>query len=205
MPAPAVREHDLSIELVLLIILGIFMMLFGILLFAISSGDLAYAPNSTYGLFLVLVSLQIITMGKTPFGDVRRSWLVVIAGIGTAVLGMLSCFVLGALTEVARVVAGILLVGGGSALLLQLFLAEGKARVWIKSAGVVRQLVAAAALVYALSVALGLVTLLPGLVANALTAVLLILYGLGFFSLAWCIQAAHRLYPAADDVVRGGE
>lgn len=205
MSAPGAREHDLSIEIVLLIILGIFMMLFGLLLFAISSGDLAYAPNSTYGLFLVLVSLQIITMGKTPFGDVRRSWLVVIAGICTAVLGMLSCFVLGALTDVTRFVTGILLVAGGLALLLQLFLGEGKARVWIRSTGPVRQLVIAAALVYGLSVVLGLVTLLPGLVGTVSTAVLLLLYGLGFFYLAWCIQSAHRLFPASDAVLPGGE
>jgi hypothetical protein len=72
------EESDLSLEVVILLILGEFMLLFGLLLFRIHTGDLPYTPDSTYGLFLVIVSLQIITMGKTPFGDLRRSWMVVL-------------------------------------------------------------------------------------------------------------------------------
>ena len=66
------EESDLSLEIVILLILGVFMLLFGLLLFKIHTGDLPYNPDSTYGLFLVIVSFQVITMGKTPFGDLRR-------------------------------------------------------------------------------------------------------------------------------------
>lgn len=79
-------ESDLSLEVVILLVLGVFMLLFGLLLFRIHTGNLPYAPDSTYGLFLVIVSLQIITMGKTPFGDLHRSWMIVIIGICTAIL-----------------------------------------------------------------------------------------------------------------------
>jgi hypothetical protein len=65
-------ESDLSLEVVILLILGVFMFLFGLLLFKINTGELPYTPDSTYGLFLVIVSFQVITMGKTPFGDLRR-------------------------------------------------------------------------------------------------------------------------------------
>ncbi|MDI9398976.1 MAG: hypothetical protein QM433_05445, partial [Euryarchaeota archaeon] len=76
-------EISLSTEVVLLIVGGVFFLLFGVLLFLIERGMLPYSEGSMYGLFVVLVSMQIITMGKTPFGDVLRSWLVVIVGLLT--------------------------------------------------------------------------------------------------------------------------
>ncbi|MEN6292881.1 MAG: hypothetical protein ABFD07_12810, partial [Methanobacterium sp.] len=74
------KEYDFSIEVVILMVFAVFMLVFGFLLFKIHTGDLPYAPDSTYGLFLVIVSFQIITMGKTPFGDFRRSWALIIIG-----------------------------------------------------------------------------------------------------------------------------
>ena len=103
------EESDLSLEIVILLILGVFMLLFGLLLFKIHTGDLPYNPDSTYGLFLVIVSFQVITMGKTPFGDLRRSWALIIIGISTAILGMAVCFIPGHFTEFVRELVGIVL------------------------------------------------------------------------------------------------
>lgn len=188
-------ESDLTLEVVVLLILGVFMLLFGLLLLRIHAGALPYAADSTYGLFLVLVSLQAITMGKTPFGDLRRSWLLVVVGIATAVLGMIACFIPGFLAGPVRIVVGAILTAGGIALLVQLYAAQDRARAWLKVRGVLTHLTLACSIVYILSVALGLVTLLPGITTDPQTAVLLILYGLGFFYLAWCIQAIVRRYP----------
>ncbi len=196
MPLKINEESDLSLEVVILIVLGIFMLLFGILLFSIHTGDLPYSPDSMYGLLLVLVSLQVITMGKTPFGDLKRSWMVVILGICTAILGMFACFVPGLITDIVRILIGLLLFGGGIALLFQLFVSEEKAKTWINQPGTIRQLILACSLVYGNSVVLGLVTLLPGLVTNPQTSALLILYGIGFLYLSWCIQNVNRMYPA---------
>lgn len=188
-------ESDLSLEAVILIIFGVFMLLFGLLLFKIHTGDLPYAPDSTYGLFLVIVSLQVITMGKTPFGDLRRSWAVILLGISTAIVGMTACFIPGPLSEPVRVLVGLLLSAGGTALFLQLVIPEGRARTWVKVPGVLRHLTLACALVYLFSIVLGAVTLLPGTTTGPQTAVLLIIYGLSFFYLSWCIRAANRQYP----------
>lgn len=188
-------ESDLSLEVVILLVFGVFMSLFGLLLFRIQTGELPYAPDSTYGLFLVIVSFQIITMGRTPFGDLRRSWAVILIGVCTAAVGMLACFVPGALAAPVRILVGILLFAGGIALLLQLFFSAEKARTWLKIPGILRHLTVACILVYALSIVLGLVTLLPGITTDSVTAVLLIAYGIGFFYLAWSIQTVRRLYP----------
>ncbi|MFZ2446674.1 MAG: hypothetical protein WAW37_09975 [Syntrophobacteraceae bacterium] len=189
------EESDLSLEIVILLILGVFMLLFGLLLFRIHRGILPYNPDSTYGLFLVIVSFQVITMGKTPFGDLRRSWALIIIGICAAVLGMASCFIPGYLTKSVRALVGIVLFAGGIVLLIQLFVSEKKARMWIKIPGILQRLTIACGLVYALTVVSGLITLFPGLTTDPQTAILLIIYGISFFYLSWCIWKVARSYP----------
>ena len=199
-------EPDLSLEVVILLVFGVFMSLFGLLLFRIHAGELPYAPDSTYGLFLVIVSFQVITMGKTPFGDLRRSWAVIIIGVCTAVVGMVACFVPGLLAGPVRILVGLLLFAGGAALLVQLFFSEDKARKWLQVSGILHHLTIACILVYAMSIVLGLVTLLPGITTDRETAVLLIIYGIGFFYLAWCIQNVARTYlPAGAKTPEGLE
>lgn len=191
-------ESDLSLEVVILIVFGVFMLLFGVLLFRIHTGELPYAPDSTYGLFLVIVSFQIITMGRTPFGDLRRSWAVILLGVCTAVIGMVACFIPGLLAEPVRILVGILLSAGGVSLMLQLLFSRDKARLWLKTPGILRQLTLACILVYLFSIVLGLVTLLPGITTDPQTAVLLIIYGISYFYLSWCIQNANRAYPPGE-------
>ncbi len=183
------KEFNFTLEAVILLVLSVFMLLFGVLLFPIHTGDLPYAPDSTYGLFLVIVALQVITMGKTPFGDVRRSWLVIITGIAAAVIGMAACFVPGALSGLVRTLVGVILTAGGAVLLSRLVFSRDKAAAWLKIPGLLRHLTLACALVYLMAFLLGLVTLLPALTSDTLTAVLLIIDGASLFYLAWCIQA----------------
>ncbi|NLD57681.1 MAG: hypothetical protein GX651_06065, partial [Methanomicrobiales archaeon] len=188
-------EFDFTLESVILLVLGIFMGLFGILLLSITTGALPYAPDSTYGLFLVIVALQVITMGKTPLGDVRRTWLVILIGIAAGIVGMLACFIPGLLSSVVRLFAGALLTLGGAALLVQLFLHKDKAALWLRVPGVLRELTASCVLVYLLAFLLGVVTLVPALSSDTLTAVLLIADAAALFWLAWCIEAVTKQYP----------
>ena len=192
-------DSDLSLEVVILLVFGVFMLLFGLRLFRIHTGELPYAPDSTYGLFLVIVSFQIITMGKTPFGDLRRSWAVILIGVCTAIIGMVACFVPGLLAEPVRILVGALLFAGGLALLAQLLFSEDKARIWLKIPGILRHLTIACIVVYVMSIILGLVTLLPGITTDGETAILLIIYGIGFFYLSWSIQNVTRTYPPGEN------
>ncbi len=188
-------DYDRSLEIDVLLVFGMFVLIFGLLLFEISAGRLPYNLDSAYGLFLVLVSLQIITMGKTPFGDLRRSWALVLAGIGAATLGMFACFVPGVLTEIVRLAVGLVLLGGGSSLLMQLFLSKGKARAWLRAGAALAQLTVACVLVYVLSVLAGAITLAPGLIAANWTAIFLITYGASFLYLAWALRRVAILHP----------
>jgi uncharacterized membrane protein HdeD (DUF308 family) len=188
-------DTDLSLEVVILLILGIFMLGLGFLLFKIHAGKLSYNPDSTYGLFLVIVSFQVITMGKTPLGDLRRSWALITIGICTAIFGMFTCFIPGYVTRFARIFVGIVLFVGGLTLFVQLFFTEKKARTWMTIGGTLQQLTIACALTYVLTIFTGVITLFPGITTDIQTAVLLIAYGLSIFYLSWCIWKVGRLYP----------
>jgi hypothetical protein len=188
------EEADLSLEIVILLIYGVSMLLFGLLLFKIHRGALPYNSNSAYGLFLVMVSFQIITMGKTPFGDLRRSWALISIGMFAAILGMAACFIPRYFTEFVRLLVGIVLFAGGIALFLQLCLSEKKARIWLKIPGILRHLTLACALVYVLVIVLGIITLFNGLATGPQTASLLIFSGISFFYLAWSIWQVARTY-----------
>jgi uncharacterized membrane protein HdeD (DUF308 family) len=187
-------EIALSIEVVILIVGAVFFLLFGELLFLIDRGMLPYSEGSVYGLFVVLVSMQIITMGKTPFGDVLRSWLVVIIGLLTAMLGTLAIFYHEYLSMTIRILAGLIVLITGAVGLLQLFTAKDKARKWMKVPGILQKLTVACALVYGIEIVLGIVTLLPGIMPNSPTAVLLLVFGASLFFLAWCIHVVNHQY-----------
>jgi hypothetical protein len=195
-PTSRTEGADLSLEIIVLLIFGLFMALFGLLLLAIQRGALPYAPDSTYGLFLVLLSLQAITLGKTPFGDFRRSWLLVALGTGVAVLGMIGCFIPGLLREPLRLLVGFVLTAGGLTLLLGLLVARDKARLWLRGPAPLRHLTLAAGLVYGLSLLAGLVTLFPGLPAQPDTAILLLAFGASFFYLAGSLREVRRRFPS---------
>ena len=194
------EESDLSLEVVILLIIGVFTLIFGLLLFKIHTGSLPYTPDSTYGLFLVIVSFQIVTMGKTPFGDLRRSWLLIIIGIITAIIGMTACFVPGIISELVKILVGLIFFAGGIALILQLYLNEDKAKTWMKNPGILQQLTLSCSLVYILMIILGMITLLPGITTDYLTAVFLIVYSISIFYLAYCIQKITRIY-ASDEAI----
>ena len=107
-----VRISDLTLETVIILIFGIFMILFGLLGPVIQTGTLPYNPDGAYGLVLVLISLQIITLGKSPFGTYRRSWSLILLGISIAIIGTIACFIPGFIGDGVRILVGILMTAG---------------------------------------------------------------------------------------------
>jgi len=195
-PEATSREFDpeSSLEIFVLVVLGLFMVLFGALLFRINNGSLNYNPDSTYGLFLVIVAFQVATLGKTPLGDFRRSWLLLIIGFGAAAIGLFGCFIPGVSSYLLRTLVGLILLGGGLVLFAQLWISKEKARSWLQVGGVLRHLTVACGLVYVLMIVLGIRTLIPG-TRNIQTAVILLVAGASIFYLAGSLWETARLYP----------
>ncbi len=183
------RQSDQSLEVAILLVFGIFTLVLAVRIFSID----AWPAQSAYGLFIIIVSIQALTLGKTPFGDMRRSWALVLFSLAVAILGMYVAWVPGR-SGLARQFVGAVLLFGGGARLLQLYLDETAARSWLSVGGVLTGLAVGCTLVYALTAILGAATLfaLPGPTA---VAFLLLFYGVSLFYLASCLERVAELYP----------
>jgi hypothetical protein len=192
------KKADLPLEVVILLIAAMALVIAGILLFPISTGALAYYENGLYGLLLVMFSLQMIALGKTPFGDMRRSRVPLVIGIVVAAVGIVAVFIPDVLGEVPRVALFICFCPGGVSLLLQMLLARDKLRSWARHGGVFHHLIAGTAAVYCLSIVTGVLVLVPGLLTTAATAIVVLAYGASVVYLAVVLRTVYLRYPEAD-------
>jgi len=188
------KDSDRALEIVSLMIFGTFMLVFGVLLFKIQDGALPYNSNGAYGLSLVLQGFLIVAMGRTPFGDFRRSWALVLVGAGVAIFGMSACLLPGFFPHVPRLLTAVILLVGGLTLMVQLLISENKALLWTSIGGALLNLTIACALVYALTAFVGLMTFDPDVASLRSTALILLIYAASLFYLAFSL----RLIPIAD-------
>jgi len=87
------KKADIPFEAVILTVGGMTLLITGALLFPVYRGILPYYENGVFGLLLIVFALQMITLGKTPFGDVPRSKPLLSVGVLVAALGMITCFI----------------------------------------------------------------------------------------------------------------
>ena len=85
------KEADLPLEVVILLIAAMTLLITGVLLFPVSTGALPYYEDGLYGLLLVMFAVQTVALGKTPFGDMRRSKLPLVIGVAIAAVGIVTC------------------------------------------------------------------------------------------------------------------
>ena len=85
---------------------------------------------------LVVYALQIISMGKTPFGDIRRSRTVILFGVIISAIGIVACFIPDIFGNVPRILLIIFFGAGGIILFLQMLLGQNRYRLWRKYGGI---------------------------------------------------------------------
>lgn len=191
------KEADLPLEVVILLIGGMTMLITGILLFPVATGSLPYFENGLYGLLLVVFSLQIVTLGKTPFGDVRRSNAVIALGLVIAAVGIAACFVPDIFGQLPRILLILCFGPGGLLLLLQMFFAKDKLRSWATYGGIFRHLIVGCSLVYVLSMVIALLIWQQHLLTTSMTAGVGLVFGLAIFYLAGVLWKVYGRYPEA--------
>lgn len=189
------KETDLPLEVVILLIAGMTMLITGILLFPVSAGALPYYENGLYGLLLVMFALQIITLGKTPFGDMHRSKILLAAGVMIAVVGIVTCFVPDLFIRLSRMLLFVCLGPGGFLLLLQMCLDKGKLRAWLQYGGIFRHLILGCSLVHVLSMLIALLLWKQNLLTTPMTAVAVLIYGAAILYLAGVLRKIYGAYP----------
>lgn len=183
--------------MVILIIGGMAMLITGALLFPVSGGTLPYYENGLYGLLLIIFALQVITLGKTPFGDVPRSKLLLAAGVLIAAVGIFTCFIPIA-SRLPRVLLFLCFGPGGFLLLLQMFFAKDKLRSWARYGGIFRHLILGCSGVYALSMLIALLLWKRSLLPTPMTAVVVLCFGATIFYLAGVLRKIYREHPEAE-------
>ena len=196
------REAKLPLEVIILIIAGILVLTTGVLLFSVYKGALPYFENGLYGLLLIIFALQTITLGRTPFGDLPRSTLVLFLGLLIAVIGMVTCLIPISI-RLPRILLFLCFGPGGLLLFLQLLFAKDKLRRWAHYGGIFRHLIVACGAVYVLSMVIALLLLNQRLLTTPLTAVGILVFGVAVFYLAIVLEKIDRTYPEAAKSAEG--
>lgn len=198
------KKADLPLEVVILSVAGMALLISGVLLFPVSAGVLPYYENGLYGLLLVMFALQIITLGKTPFGDMRRSKFLLAGGSVIAAVGIATCFVPDMFSETPRLLLLICFGAGGFLLLLQMLFAPDKFRSWVKQGGIFRHLILGCGSVYLLSMLIGLLIWRKSLLTTPATAIVVLIFGTAVVYLAFVLRKIYRAYPEAEKPREGG-
>jgi hypothetical protein len=190
------QDSRLSLEVVILLICSMSMLISGTLLFPVHAGILPYYEGGLFGLLLFVFALQTITLGKTPFGDAARSWLVIAAGTVIAVIGMVSCFIPDATGRVPRILLISFFGIGGMSLLLQLFLSRSKFRIWRNYGGIFHHLTISCAFVYILSIVMAVFLYNTELATTPQMALSALIFGLAILYLSWVLQKIYSNQPS---------
>ena len=192
------QKAELPLEVVILLIAGMTMLIAGALLFPVSAGLLPYHENGLYGLLLVMFALQIITLGKTPFGDMRRSKFLLAAGVAIASAGIVTGVIPDLSSRIPRLLLFLCFGPGGLALLLQMFYDKGKLRAWVTYGGIFRHLIFGCAAVYGFSLLIALLLWQQSLLTTSQTAAAVLAYGVAIVYLACVLASIYGRYPAKE-------
>ncbi|MDQ1336611.1 MAG: hypothetical protein QG552_3561 [Thermodesulfobacteriota bacterium] len=193
------KQADLSLEVVILLFAGMAMLILGLLLFPVYAGVLPYYENGLFGLMLVVFALQIVSMGKTPFGDIKKSPAAVVCGVIISAVGIVTCFIPGLLGIVPRILLILFFGAGGLVLFLQMVLRKDRYRLWRTYGGIFHHLSAACAAVYLTQILIAVLIFKPDLVTGPQMASAALVYGLLLIYLALVLHAITRRYPRAQE------
>ncbi len=199
------KAADLPFEVIILLTAGLIALIAGYLLFPVSMGILPYYENGLYGLFLVLFALQAIVLGKTPFGNAKRSKPLISAGFAVAIFGVVTAMIPGIFKSLPRIMLFACFGIGGLCLLLQLFISRNRLRAWIRYGGIFYHLSAGCIAVYLLSIITGVIVLLHRLLSVQMTAVTAIIYGLAVLYLSAVLKRIYLKYPEDTKTKKGDE
>jgi len=190
------KEAELPLEVVILLIGGMAMLITGVFLFPVHCGSLPYYENGLLGLLLIIFSLQMIMLGKTPFGDIAKSKLLFIAGVLIAVSGMVTCFIPIA-TRLPRLLLFLCFCPGGFLLFLQMCFARDKLRSWTTRGGIFWHLTYGCGLTYIFSMLIGVILLRPNFFTTPVIAIIVLLFGMTILYLAVVLWKIYGRYPEA--------
>ena len=187
-----------------MLLLSIIFILFAVLLIPVYLGIIPFSRDSQFGLLMVLMAVQVLSLGKTPFGIYTRSWPLMILGAIVITLGMYASIVPGLITGWMLIPLGIynLLTGsvGLGRLIRPLLLSElSSSDRTVSSCLKGKKFLVTIVLVYLSTLVFGLNVLLPALIPDIMVLILLFVLGILLLILAGMMMNHQEIEGEEDD------
>lgn len=189
------QKNMLPAEVVVLLLISMMMLVLGILLYPVYAGYLPYYEDGLFGLLIIVAALQILVLGKSPFGDVARTRFTVFFGILAAAFGIVVCFLPDIFGELPRLLLILFFGLGGAVQLVCLYRSRDEMRQRAASDPLLRRLPALSTCLYLFSVLLGVLLIFPHLLTGLLMCLTVLAYGIILFVFALYLRSVYQKYP----------
>jgi hypothetical protein len=187
------REIFLSIPDSFILLLGIIFIECSIILIPVSQGYVLFSRDSQFGLLMVIMAIQVLALGKTPFGVHKRSWLLIGIGVLVSVLGIYSCIVPGLLSGWMLTILGLWnLLTGGTGIVkriipaMQSYRSSPNKQAFLPAE--TKKLYKLLIILHLLTMGFGMNLLLPGLIPGVVILVNLFILGVLMVCLAFMLE-----------------
>jgi hypothetical protein len=185
------RDASVSLPVAIVLVVATLLVLLGLLLFPVNLGAIPFSPDGQLGLLMVIMAIQMMALGETPVGRYTRSWLMVLIGAVFAALGVVACIVPGVLTDLLRILLGLLNIVGGGVLLTGRFLPVLRGGGDLPAGPIppaLKKLLVTQTVLNLVAIAFGVSMLVPGLVSGMVIAGVVVVNGLLLFALAGILR-----------------
>jgi hypothetical protein len=118
---PPVGSVRLSTDQAMLVLMGNFLLILGVLLVPVNLGLLPFSASAQLGLLMVVFAVQMLASGNTPIGPFPRTWLMIGFGLLFALLGVVSCIIPEILVSPLTILVGVLNILGGVIALVKMW------------------------------------------------------------------------------------
>ena len=193
-------DITLSIEQAMLLLIGTFLVLLGILLVPVCLGLLPFAANAQLGLLMVIFAFQMLASGNTPIGPFPRSWLMIGFGLVFAALGIVSCIIPNILVPLLTILVGVLNIIGGLLTLTKILipLIKKSSTTETPAIPILAKLFVLQVILNLLAIAFGTSMLLPRLVPGLLVGLVLAANGFVLLYLLRILVVIDAMKSAAE-------
>lgn len=184
--------------MVVLLLISLMMLILGILLAPVYAGLLPYYEGGLFSLLIIVAALQILALGKSPFGDVQRTLPTVILGVIIAIFGIVVCFIPDIFGIIPRLLLILFFGLGGVIQLVKLFWERDEERNQETVDPLIGKLKVARGLVYLFSVILGIILIFQSLIAGLVMCIAVLGYSITVGYLCWILWQVYRKYPPSE-------
>lgn len=188
------QKNSLPAEVVVLLLMGLMMLILGILLFPVYAGLLPYYEEGLFSLLIIVAALQILALGKSPLGDVRRGLPTIVFSTAVLVFGIVTCFIPEIFGDIPRLLLILFFGLGGAVQLVQMYRAREKERVRRAADPLLGRLAVLRVFVYSFSVIIGVILIFQSLITGLLMCAAVLGYGAAITALACVLRQVYGKY-----------